>query len=401
MVANTEPLQATPSGGHNIVRQPTSFIGREDDVRSIISLVAPGRIVTIAGPGEVGKTRLALEVGLETVPNWPDGVWIVDLSHLTDSELIPDALFEGIGATTSAAAPWDDALNHLRERAAVILFDNIELHLDAYARLLPELVKRCRSVGVLTTGQEPLNIGGETVHILAPLRTPTTDAGHADPVMIMQFSAVQMFSDRAHHALTTFSIDRDTADDVAWICDRLDGLPPAVQIAAARVKVLSVQEIAAGLNDRFTLLKSLDRTLPERQRTTHTLMDWSFQLLDDSERATLRRLTVLASSFSLDAAVVVVVAVVDDALDADAIGELVWSLVDRSLLVADFSDSSTRYRMLETIHAYARRLRAESGEGDTCAVRLGQWNLDAVGPWMSTNRTWVGVVGIELTNLRV
>ena len=154
---------------------------------------------------------------------------------------------------------------------------------------------------MLTTGQEPLNIGGETVHILAPLRTPTTDAGHADPVMIMQFSAVQMFSDRAHHALTTFSIDRDTADDVAWICDRLDGLPPAVQIAAARVKVLSVQEIAAGLNDRFTLLKSLDRTLPERQRTTRTLMDWSFQLLDDSERATLRRLTVLASSFSLDA----------------------------------------------------------------------------------------------------
>jgi predicted ATPase/class 3 adenylate cyclase len=402
LTVNTEPLRATPAGGHNIVRTPTSFVGRDSDLSAVCELVNRGRvsgarIVTIAGPGGVGKTRLAMEVGFAVVHDWPDGVWMVDLADVSDSDLVADAVATELGAPAVGADCLEHVINHLRERTALIVLDNIELHLDVCARLARELVTRCRHVGVLTTGQEPLNIGGETVYRLATLPTPGAFGDTLEPEPMAECPSVALFVDRVRDAMPSFALDHRTAGDVAWICNRLDGLPLAVEIAAARVRVLSLPEIVVGLDDRFTLLKSRDRMLPERQRTMRGLMDWSVRLLDDRERVALRRLSVFAGSFPLYASEV---AVTDDSIDKDDVAELVWSLVDKSLVVADLSDSSTRYRLPETVRAYVRQVLAESAQDDRAPTRLVEWYLDLLGPWRSSDRAWVGNVGIELANLR-
>ncbi len=394
--ANELPIRATPAEGHNLVKQPTTFMGREADVASIIPLLSPGRTVTLTGPGGVGKTRLATEVGLAVGDDWPDGVWIVELADVGDSALIADTMAEAIGAGAGDSSPrWDDVIGHLVDRRALVILDNTEHHLEACANAVFDLITRCAQVGVLATGREPLKIPGETIYRVAPLGLPATD--DCDPARIEQTPAVQLFCDRARRAHPGFQLDADSARDVASICARLDGLPLALEIAGARVGVLSTSGMLAGLNDRFQLLKSQDRTLPERQRTMEGLLDWSYRLLADHEQAALRRLAVFGGSFSIDAASFTLAA---DEISPDNVPELVWALVDKSLVVADLSDSETRYRLHESARDYAHRLLDQLGETEATASRLATWLLDSVAPWLTTDRGWIGRVGVELANMR-
>ncbi len=393
---NDRSIRATPADGHNLVKQPTNFVGRDADVASIIPLLGSGRTVTLTGPGGVGKTRLATEVGLAIGDDWPDGVWMVELADLGDSTLIADTMAEAIGARVGdSSSRWDDVVAHLVDRRALIILDNTEHHLEASAGVVLDLIARCDRIGVLATGREPLKIPGETIYRVAPLAVPVEDDHDLDRIQLS--TAVQLFCDRARLAQPDFQLDADSALDVARICARLDGLPLALEIAGARVGLLTLGEMLAGLNDRFLLLKSQDRTLPERQRTMEGLLGWSYRLLERDEQATLRRLAVFGGSFSIDAASHTVAS---DDISPDMVPELVWALVDKSLVVADLSDSESRYRLPESARDYAQRLLDQLGESTAVAARLAAWLLERVGPWLITDRRWIGRVGVELANMR-
>ncbi len=393
---NEQPIRATPAEGHNLVKPATTLMGRDTDVAGITPLLGSGRTITLTGPGGVGKTRLATEIGLAVGADWPDGVWMVELADIGDSALIADTVANAIGARSGdSSTRWDDVIDHLVDRRALVILDNTEHHLEACAGAVIDLITRCDQVGVLSTGREPLKIPGEMTYRVAPLGMPASD--DRDQARIEQSAAVQLFCDRARLAQPNFQLDTQSARDVASICARLDGLPLALEIAGARVGVLSLREMLAGLNDRFQLLKSQDRTLPERQRTLEGLLDWSYRLLADDERAALRRLAVFGGSFSIDAASQTVAA---DEIAAEHVAELVWALVDKSLVVADLTESETRYRLPESLRDYARRLLDQLGETAAAASRLASWALECCGPWMTTDRRWIGRVGTELANIR-
>ncbi|MGI8926206.1 MAG: adenylate/guanylate cyclase domain-containing protein [Tepidiformaceae bacterium] len=392
-------IRALPAEGHNLVRPPNTFVGRDDEVATVLSRLGPGRAVTIVGPGGVGKTRLATEVGVRVADAWPDGVWAVDLAMVEDAALIADGIGDAVGARAFAnGAPgadrWDEVLDHLRLRRALVLLDNAEVHVERCARLVAELVHACPGVGILTTSREPLRVAGEDIVRLGPLPLPGPLPGSVE---LGSAPAMRLFVDRARTARPGLDLEGSTLAAIAAICRRLDGLPLAIEIAAARTAVLDPPAILAGLNDMFRMLRSRDRSLPERQRTMQALLDWSYRLLDVDEQAALRRLAVFSGGFSKEAAMA---AVGDGRPAAGDVPELVWSLVDRSLLGADLTANDTRYRFLETVRHYARLLLDDASETGPVALRLSAWFLERLGPWRSADRAWIGDLSLELDNLR-
>jgi predicted ATPase/class 3 adenylate cyclase len=387
-------VRALPAEGHNLVRAGNAFIGREDEVARLTALLGVHRLVTIAGPAGVGKTRLATELGIRIKELWSDGVWAVDLASVEDASLVPDAVGAAIGAPLRGGARWDEVVDYLRERAALIVLDNIDVHVEACARLVPQLLRSCPRIGVLTTGREPLRIADEEVVRLRPLPVPPAADNGTDP---RSWAAVQLFLERASAARSDFELTPENIVPVIGICRRLEGLPLAIEIAAARTAVLDPGTIAAGLDDMNRLLRSNDRSLPARQRTMQSLLDWSYRLLNESEQAALRRLAVFGGGFSIESATA---AVGDSDVDPDQAPELIWSLVDHSMLTADLTANATRYRFLEPVRQYGRRHLDEAHETSPVAIRLAAWYLQQLGPWRSADRTWIGDVGLELDNLR-
>ncbi|MBI5948987.1 MAG: adenylate/guanylate cyclase domain-containing protein [Chloroflexi bacterium] len=387
-------VRALPADGHNLVRPANAFIGRDNDVARVASLLKPGAVVTIVGPGGVGKTRLATEVGIQVASDWTDGLWAVDLAAIEDPSLAADAVAAAVGAPASGANRWIDVLEHLRPRSALLLLDNAEQYVEQCARMVPELLRRCHRVGVLVTSRERLRVDGEEIVRLAPL--PVPDAA-ATAAQAEKSAAVSLFLDRAHAARPGLALEPATVAPIVGICRRLDGLPLAIEIAAARCAVLDPAAILAGLDDMYRLLRTSDRSLPERQRTLRALLDWSYRLLSADEQAAFRRLSAFGDGFSLEGARA---AVADDGLAGDEVAELVWSLVDQSLLAADLAANGTRYRFLETVRQYGRRALDEASETDAVAGRLAAWFLDRLGPWHSTDRAWISDASLELENLR-
>jgi predicted ATPase len=358
-VAHATPDAADESGevktgvSSHIPAQLTTFVGRKTELNELRQLISANRLVTLTGAGGVGKTRLAAQLASQLTDEFGDGMWWMDLAPVTDPDLVALALMRTLGLPDQTDRSTTDILTRfITDRAVLIVFDNCEHLLDGCAALIAALLAACPRLTILATSREPLGVPGEVTW--------------AAPSLSLTDDAVELFSDRARLARPDFVVTAENAAVVAEICERLDGLPLAIELAAARVRALSLDDIIDGLRDRFHLLTGGARTALPRQQTLRASVDWSHELLAEPERVVLRRLAVFMGGFDLDAAH----AVAGDA-DAPSYQTLddVSSLVDKSLVVADVSRHGTRYRLLETVRQYALDKLDESGEADAVRTR--------------------------------
>jgi predicted ATPase len=389
-------IRAVPADGHNLVAPPSPFVGRESELKEVALVAKPGHLVTLTGTGGVGKTRLATEVGLHIASEWPDGVWLVDLGSIQEDAQIAAAIGDAIGAPGHGGDRWRDVLQNLRDRRALIVLDGCEPFAAAAARLVDELLGECPGCGVMATSRVPLGLGYEVTRRVGTL--PLPGPGAVSAADLSTSAAVELFVDRARSARHDIVVDESTAPIIRAICERLDGLPLALELAAARLGVLTLKQVYDGLADRFQLLRSHNPTMHERQRTMEALLEWSNRLLGNAEQACLRRLAVFGASFSIQAAVAPVAS--GNEVTAYAVPELVWSLVDSSLVVADLTANDTRYRLLESVRAFARERLEEHEETQATAERLASWYLARIGLESSRGPGWVSETGVELANLR-
>jgi predicted ATPase/class 3 adenylate cyclase/DNA-binding CsgD family transcriptional regulator len=337
---------------HGLPVQLTSFIGRNTEMVDVHQLLAGNRLVTLVGAGGVGKTRLAVQVATKLGGDF-GGVWYVDLAPITQSDLVPVTLARALGLPNQpGGSPTDSALRFLAERPAVLVLDNCEHLLDATAELVAALIDACPQVRLLATSREPIGVAGEL-----SWRVPS---------LSLIDEAAQLFNDRARRVRPDFHGTGENAVAVIEVCQRLDGLPLAIELAAARVRALSPAEILDGLHDRFRLLTGGARTAVRRQQTLLASVDWSHALLSQPERVLFRRLAVFVGGFDLDAAQFVCGG--DDVQRYQVLDELTL-LVDKSLVVADNTSGRTRYRLPETVRQFATEKLSESGDANAVRTR--------------------------------
>jgi predicted ATPase/DNA-binding CsgD family transcriptional regulator len=342
----------------------TPFIGRGAELDEVARLLADParRLVTLVGPGGIGKTRLAVKVATQLLPGYGDGVWLVDLAPLCDAELVPQTAASALGVRGVVDRPVLEALvAHLETKDLLLVLDNCEHVLDACSQFASSMLATCPNLHILATSREPLHISGEVTWQVSPLSCPETDPLPALE-QLLTYEAVRLFVDRAQSALPGFTLTPRNAAAIAQICCRLDGLPLAIELAAARVKMLSVAQIADRLDDRFGLLIGSDRTLPARQQTLQAALDWSYDLLSLAEQRLFGRLAVFAGGFHLDAAEAVCSG---DGLTESEILDLLGQLEAKSLMIAERqAEQGRRYYLLETVRAFALdRLQASGEEG--------------------------------------
>jgi len=389
-------LEATPN---NLPQQVTSFVGRERELAEVIRLLRTTRLLTLLGVGGIGKTRLALQVGADVIDDYPDGVWFVDLSPLADGHLVPQSLASVLGVSDEGGRPVTEAIAwHLRDRTALILLDNCEHVLSASAELASQVLRACPNVRVLAASREVLHVSGETIYPVPALavpaaeRTLTLDA-------LSRYEAARLFMQRVAAAQPAFNLVETHAAAIADICRRLDGIPLAIELAAARVRTLSIEKVAARLHDRFRLLQGGDQTALPRQQTLRALIDWSYDLLTEPERALLRRLAVFAGGWTLEAAEAVGTG---GTLEEADVLDLLARLVDKSLVVLDAEGA--RYRLLDTVREYALARLEESGEGDAARARHLAFHValaEAARPELDgpNQATWLTRIDVERENL--
>ena len=333
----------------------SSLVGREREWAEVAELVAETRLVTLTGSGGCGKTRLALEVAHDVAPGFEHGACWVELSEVAGSDGVVQAVADAVGVREEPGrALVDTLIDELRVWHGLVVLDNCEHEVGACADLVGELSGSCRHLSMLATSREPLAIDGETTWEVPPLGVPDPQAGSADAVLAAD--AVVLFATRACQVRPAFAVTDDNAAAVAEICRRLDGIPLAVELAATRMRVLSVEQIAAGLSDRLRLLTGGGRRAPSRQQTLEASVGWSFGLLADAERLAFARLSVFASTFDLEAAEAVVAGA---DIDEAEVLDLVAALADRSLVQVGEHDGRARYRLLETIRLFAQERLAE------------------------------------------
>ena len=350
----------------NLPIQLSSFIGREREIGQVKRLLASSRLVTLIGAGGCGKTRLAIEAAAAVGPEIPDGVWLVGLGALSDSNLVANAVASALDLGEESDRPMPDQLtDYLRTKNLLLLLDNCEHLIAACAQLAELLLQACPKLAIFATSREALGIAGESIFGVSPLTVPDPQAvtveGADLPSVLLAYEGVRLFLDRALTVDPDFQLTNANAAAVAQICYRLDGIPLAIELAAARVKALSVDQIAARLDDRFRLLTGGSRTALPRHQTLQALIDWSHDLLSDAERVLLRRLSVFAGGWTLEAA--------EDVCAGDGIGtgevlDLLSGLVERSLVLVERRSGEARYRMLDTIRQYARLKNLEAGEAE-------------------------------------
>jgi predicted ATPase len=354
---------------HNLPAQLTSFIGREQELSELDGLLREHRLVTLTGVGGAGKTRLALEEAARQVGAWTGGVWLVDMTAYTDHALVPTAIARVLGvAERPDVSALDGLLDHLRTEELLLAVDNCEHLVRACGDLVHEVLRACSHVRVLATSRIALGVPGEVDYMVEPLPTPSDDVP-ADEVE--RFASVRLFLERGRAARRDLAAGGAGAITVAQICRELDGLPLAIELAAARAKALSLDEIAARLDDRFRFLRSWRRLADPRHQTLRTTIDWSYDLLSEDERVLLAGLSVFAGGFSLAS----VAAICLDGDDTRAL-ELVHRLVESSLVVAEELKGATRYRLLETIREYAAERLNESGAADVVLRRHAEHFLE-------------------------
>jgi predicted ATPase/class 3 adenylate cyclase/DNA-binding CsgD family transcriptional regulator len=346
------PLRLPTAASEGLPLQLTNFVGRTAQIAELSRCVTENRLVTLTGAGGSGKTRLAVEVAGQIAGKFRDGAQYVDLAPITEPDLVPVTAARALGLPDAPGRSATDALlRFIADRQILLIFDNCEHLLDATAALVGAMLEACAGVTVLATSREPIGMSGELIWRVSSLSI--TD------------EAVELFTDRARLVRPEFAITNDNAATVAQICQRLDGMPLAIELAAARVRALSVTDILTSLHDRFRLLTGGMRSAVRRQQTLRASVDWSHALLTDVERVIFRRLAVFRNGFHLDAAETVAA---DDYVQAHQVLDELTLLVDKSLVIAETTSGATRYRLLETVRQYALEKLGDAGESD--AVRL-------------------------------
>ena len=357
------PLKTLDAFPNNLPVHLTSFIGRKNEIAEVKQELNDHRLVTLTGSGGTGKTRLSLQVAAELLEKFDHGVWFVELAPLSDSELIPLTILSAIGIKEQPGKPPLELLKeYLHEKKTLLLLDNCEHLISASAQVVYTLLKAAPEIKVLASSREALGVKGETSYPVLSLSVP--DINQMPFVeQLSKYEAVRLFIDRALLVAPHFVLDKENAFFIAQICHRLDGIPLAIELAAARVKVLSVEQISKRLDDRFRLLVGGARTALPRQQTLRALIDWSYDLLSDPERLLLRRLSVFVGGWTLEAAEAVCSG---DGIESYGVLDLLAQLVNKSLVIVDEHTKSgeTRYRMLETIRQYAREKLLDAGCGE-------------------------------------
>ena len=352
-------LEVTPN---NLPHQLTTFVGREREMAEVRNLLASTRLLTLCGTGGLGKTRLSLQTAADVVDLYPDGVWFVELASLTDARLVPELVAAVLGVKEEAGRPViEPLLRFVKDRTLLLLLDNCEHLAQACAELAAQLLQAGPRLRILATSRESLRVRGETIYPVQALSVPDARR-NLSLTALLEYESVSLFVDRARAARPRFELTEANASAVTEICQRLDGIPLALELAAARLRALSVETIAARLQDRFRLLTSGDRTALPRQQTLRALIDWSHDLLTEGERILFRRLAVFAGGWTLEAAEAVCTG---GAIQRAMVLDLLAQLADKSLVATD--SKTGRYALLETVRQYAQERLAASG--DEFAIR--------------------------------
>jgi len=376
---------------NNLPSQVTSFVGRENELREIDELIAEHRLVTLVGTAGSGKTRCAIQAGAELLERFDDGVWLVELAPLSDPALVTAAVAQTLRVKETPARPLiDTLLAHLERRRMLLIFDNCEHVIEEVRRVVPAILRACPNLRIVATSRESLNIAGERVLRLGSLPVPP------------EHDAVDLFADRALAAYGAFSLGDENAAVVGEIVTRLDGIPLAIELAAARVRVLSPHQLLERLNERFRLLTGGDRSALPRQQTLRAAIDWSFDLLDERERTLFRRLSVFSGGWTLPAAVAVCG---ETELDEWEMLDALSSLVDKSLVIADSPGTERRYRMLYSIREYAIERLAAARETEAIAAAHARYYSDFVRELRPLVRDledvrWRRALSADLDNIR-
>lgn len=342
---------------NNLPAQTTRLIGRESDVEQVLQRLTTSRLVTLTGIGGTGKTRLALQVGADSIEQFADGVWLVELASVSSFEHVLQAIAQTLNVSESAEASVGDALKQtLKTKHLLLILDNCEQVLDACSQIVNELLQACPKLHVLATSRERLDVPGETLWTVTPLPLPEAQS---DAESLADLPSVALFVERAQAVKPLFQLAEENAAAIAHICKRLDGIPLALELAAARVKVMPPQKLAERLEDRFLYLTGGSRTSLEHHQTLRATIDWSYELLTDSEKRLLNRLSVFRGGCFLEAAEAVCSG--EDLDEPDVLDHL-SQLVQKSLVDVDEQGEDVRYQLLETVRQYAREKLEESGE---------------------------------------
>jgi predicted ATPase/class 3 adenylate cyclase len=390
------PIQSLSSLSNNIPPQLSSFIGRERELAEVRQRLEKTRLLTLIGPGGTGKTRLSLQLATEMVPNFDDGVWFVELAPLADPALVLQSIASVLGVRAQAGMPlMTIVIDYLREKNLLLILDNCEHLIETSAKLADHFLHNAPRIKIIASSREALGLNGETVYRVPSLSLP--EQAKASRETVIGSESVQLFVERASAANPKFLLSDENAFPIAQICSRLDGIPLAIELAASRVSAFTPEQIARRLDDRFKLLTGGSRTALPRQQTLRAMIDWSYDILGQVECRFLRRLSVFAGGWVLEAAESI-------CSDMDVL-ELLPQLVNKSLVTLDDECEEPRYRLLETIRQYARDKLLESGEAAEMRnrhlgyyIRLTERAEMQLNSFMALN--WVNRLEDEYDNLR-
>ncbi|MFE5700809.1 ATP-binding protein [Rhodococcus koreensis] len=386
----------------NLPHELTSFVGRRREIGEVRRLLSVSRLVTLTGVGGVGKTRLALRVAAESSRAFDDGVWSVGLGELNDPGAVVDEVLSALRLSEGrSAAPESVLVEYLSPRKLLLVLDNCEHLIEPVADLAVTLLRACPELRILTTSREPLGIGGEAIHRVPPLTMPDPDQVSLAGGGLGRYEAVNLFAERATMAVPDFDITENNKDVIAAICRRLDGLPLAIELAAVRLRAMSVEQILQRLTDRYALLTTGSRGAPARQQTLQWCIDWSHELCSQAERELWARLTVFSGGFELDA----IEGICADAMTSSQVVDVVASLIDKSILIRDEVAGAVRYRLLETLRDYGMERLQETSEFASLLRRHRDWYehlvLRAESDWISSRQvSWVARLDAEQPNIR-
>jgi predicted ATPase/DNA-binding winged helix-turn-helix (wHTH) protein len=394
-------VAAIQAAGSNLPQQLTRLIGREGELAEIKSQLASHRLVTLTGAGGVGKTRLAIEAGRDLLDRYPDGVWLAELAPLNDAQLVTSIIGEVLGVSLSAPAAAVETLAAApKNKQLLLIIDNCEHVIAEAARVAEGLIRACPRLSILASSRERLAIAGERVIRVPSLSVPPPQpSATLTAASAREYAAVRLFVERADALGLGFALTDANAATVGSICQRLDGIPLAIELAVPRLRVLPVEQLARGLDERFRLLTGGSRTTLPRQQTLQALIDWSYSLLSDAEKLLLARLSVFWGSATL-ASIAAVVA--GGGIPQNRVGDLLLSLVEKSLVHADPAGGDTRYRLLESARYYAAEKLADApAMRRRCAEHFAARFAAATAEWETTpTQQWIARYEADVDNLR-